>query len=139
MARYGDLKGCLGAILQIIGDPEEITTLKVYAAAAIRDIGDFAARKRLAEIAEAAPKIPNRLCGLYCEAIYPELITAAQLVSLLKKTERVGRHSFDIQYKLKSYFSRGISGADISELLKSLVDLASTEPHIPDPPGLTNL
>jgi hypothetical protein len=136
MVRYGDLKGCLNAVLRVIEDADESETLKAHAAAAIRDMGDDGSRRRLAEIAKSAQKIPNRLCGLYCEAIYPVLITAGELVSLLKKTEPVGIHSFGIRYELKNHFSRTIDGADAGDLLKSLIDLATTEPHISNVPSV---
>jgi hypothetical protein len=127
VARYGDLKGCVGSILQVIENVDESLALKTHAAAAIRDIADTQSLERLAAVARDTESIPNRLCGLFCEALYPAIIDEHELIALLRKTEPVDRFSFGIQHQLKNHFDKNIESVDTGRLLLALANLISPQ------------
>lgn len=132
VAKYGDLKGCLGPILEVIESADESVALKTYAAGAVHDIADKQSLERLATAVRNLASIPNRLCGLYCEALYPAVIDEDQLIALLRKTEPVDRFSFGIQHQLKSHFGKNIESASAGCLLLALSTFIEPESESAD-------
>jgi len=128
LARHGGLRDCLTAALDVVGSSEEPDELKSYAAAAIRDTGDSASHERLAVIADGLAQIPNSLCGIVCEALYPATINARELVALLRKTSPVPQFSVDLPYFLGSHLKSELKPEHSGALLPELLDLARTPP-----------
>lgn len=101
LVRHGRLIGCVDAVLDIIEDTEEAEELKLYAAAAVRDIADDLHLKRLWEFAKYSPLIPAKLCAYICEALYPKIITAEGLVDIISKSDEVPNFSVSPHYLRK--------------------------------------
>jgi hypothetical protein len=131
LVQHGQLRECLKAALDVIASREETDTLKSYAAAAIRDIGDSASRERLAAIAAGLTQIPNSLCGIICEGLYPGTINAQDLVALLRTTRPVPQFSVGLPYFLNSHFKTELKPEQSGALLAELLAFARTPPHLP--------
>ena len=59
-------------------------------------------RRQLAEIASRLPRISSGLCGVLCEALFPETIDPAGLANLLGKTEDQRADFGYLKYVLES-------------------------------------
>jgi hypothetical protein len=129
MVEYGRLSSCLPSTLAVIRSPDESDRLKICAAAVVRGIGDDASRNQLAEIAMELQNIPNSLCGIVCQAIYPQIIDAEGFVAVLRKSHTAKRFGLDLSYSLKSHFETHLKAEQAGELLAQLTDLAQTPPH----------
>ena len=129
MVEYGGLSDCLSCALAVVRSPDESERLKIYAAAVVRGIGDDAARNQLAEIAKGFQNIPNSLCGIICQAIYPAIVDAQRLIALLRKSHTVRRSALDLSYYLKSHFEAHVKPEQAGELLAQLLELARIPPH----------
>ncbi len=130
LVRHGRLDSCVDAALDIVASPYEPQALKTDAAAVVRDIGADAAIRRLAEVAASFSSIPNGLCGIFCEALYPGVIDANALVALLRKTDRVARFGVDLPYVLRRHLDAALRPEDCGELLVALVELGRIPPHV---------
>jgi hypothetical protein len=131
LVRHGRLTDCLEAALKIFADPAEEEDIKHYAVAAIRDCGDVALRRRLADIVGTQPAIPSGLTALLCETLCPEIIDASGLADLLRKTERSSGHSFDLPWVLKGQMNKLAPNA-AGPFLVFFVELLGTEPYLED-------
>ena len=129
LVRYGRLEQCLPTLLDLLTDAQEIETLKTYAAAAIRDMGNDDSRRRLAVIAAGYQRLRSHLCGIICQAIYPRFITAPDLCQLILKADDSESYVGDLPYQLKSHLAANIDELEPTELLKCLLELAGREPH----------
>jgi hypothetical protein len=128
--RHGRLRDCLDVALNIVESQNEPILLKSYAVAAIRDIGDKEARRRLSEISERFDRIENHLCALILEAIYPEAIGPQSLATLLGKTEKVDRYSTDLPWYLKKHLEETLPTEQAADMLQELLRLAQQPPHL---------
>lgn len=130
MIRHGKLLDCLDVVLDIVDSPDEPGTLKSYAVAAIRDIGDQNAREKLAEIANKYNTFETHLCSLICETIYPYVLDPKGLSTLLCKAERVASRFVDLPWYLKKHLQDHLPIKQASEMLQVLIDLAQKTPHL---------
>ena len=130
MIRHGQLSNCLDVALDIVESPHESDELKSYAVAAIRDVGDKNARCRLAEIAQSFENIESHLCGLICEAIYPQATGPQGLAGLLSKAQRVERYSVDLPGYLKKHLEDNLPSKQAAVMLQELLPLAQKMPRI---------
>lgn len=130
LVRHGRLQACLEAALDVIASRDSPRELKTYAVAAIRDVGDVDIRHRLAAIMASMLTIPNSLCSIACEALYPEVIGAAELVKMLRKTQPVPEFSFDLPYYLRSHFKSAVNPDLSVDLLEHLIELGRTSPYV---------
>jgi hypothetical protein len=128
--RHGRLQSCLDVALNIVESPNEPDLLKSYAVAAIRDIGDKEARRRLSEISQRFDRIENHLCASICEAIYPEAIGPQGLATLLEKTEKVNRYAVDLPWYLKKHLEENLPTEQAADMLQRLLRLAQEPPHL---------
>jgi hypothetical protein len=131
LIRYGRLTNCLDVALEVFSDAQESDPLKLYAAAAIRDIGDAAARRRLASAANGLSAIGSSLCAVVCEAVYPAAIGPQDLFSLLAKVDGVSRQVVgELPWRLQQLFECALPREHQPSVLQGLLDLARTPPHL---------
>ncbi len=130
MIRHGQLRDCLDDALDIVDSPHESDELKSYAVAAIRDVGDKNARYRLEEITQNFENIETHLCGLICEAIYPQATGPQGLVSLLSNAQRVEHYSVDLPWYLKEHLKDNLPGDQAAVMLQELLRLAQEIPRL---------
>jgi hypothetical protein len=130
LVRHGRLVQALDAVLDVVAADDEPDHLKSYAATAVRDAGDGPSRRRLAEIAAHLSKIPNTVCSRIFEALYPETIYVPALLALLRKTDPVAPFSVDFPYYLKTHLKEVMKPADAADILRGLIDLGQTPPHL---------
>ena len=130
LVQHGRLVPALDAVLDIIARTDEPEYLKTYAATAVRDAGDVPSRQKLAGIAASLTTIPNTLCSRIFEALYPETIDASGLIALLRKTEPVPTFSVDIPYYLSTHLKSVLRPESVEDMLKHLIDLGQTPPHL---------
>jgi len=130
LVRHGRLTGCMDTALDIVATPDEDDHLKIYAAAAIRDLADTAHRRCLAEVANRLPAMSDSLCALICETVFPDAVDAAGLVALMRKADWVQIHGSDLPVHLKHRFEEVLKVGVASGLLEELVGLAETPPGI---------
>lgn len=130
LVRHGRLLACLETALEVIASGDELERLKTYAAAAIRDVGDLHTRRRLASIMASMSQVPNGLCSIACEALYPVVVNAGELVEMLRKTKPVPEFSVDLPYYLESHVKAVVSPEASGELLEHLTKLGDVPPHV---------
>jgi len=130
LVRHGRLRDCLDVALEIVESPDESDELKSYALAAIRDVGDKKARLTLKNIVQEFETMSARHCGFLCEALYPETIGPAGLTALLRRSQRVDRHSVSLPWYLKNHLESNLPPDHAGPLLQELVQLAEESPHI---------
>lgn len=130
LVRHGRLISCRDTVLEIIDSPDEPDDLKCYAAAAILDIADQSCRQRLAEIVLRLPQISSSLVTILCETLYPKTIDAIALSSILLKLEKTHKDNFGLSSHFKHHLESELNPNDCGDLLKQLIILAQTPPHI---------
>lgn len=130
LVRYGRLTACLEIALEVIAAPDEEETIKLYAAAALRDCADTHIFTRLADVARSLPTVSNPLSGILCEALYPNIIGANGLCDLLRKTEAPERFASVLPWTLRQHLKEKLAPSISSPLLAVFVELLRTEPHI---------
>ncbi|MFH0990334.1 MAG: hypothetical protein V1799_10015 [bacterium] len=130
LVRHGRLVGCLNAVLDIIAAPEESNDLKLYAVAAVRDIADRPHLMRLWELVKCHSLIPTKLCAYICEALYPKIINAKDLVDILRKSDEVSRYAVDLPYYLRRHLENVITSETSGDLLARLNQLCQQPPYV---------
>ena len=130
LIQHGNLLECQEALLQIVASPEESDNIKIYALAAVRDIGNIETRRRLAEIVDTWRSLSNKICGLVCEALYPSVISAQRLVVLLRKSQAIGSNPTGTPFYLEYHFKENLTHEQAPKLLRELMHLAQEPPGI---------
>jgi hypothetical protein len=131
LVRHGRLTACMDAAIDVIADSDEPELLKSYAAAALRDAGELAHRRRLANIVKGLPSMSSDLCGRLCEALYPRAIDARGLAELLRKATEVPRRSSSgLPYTLREHLKDRLPAEQSADLLRELLQLAQEPPHV---------
>jgi hypothetical protein len=128
ITRHGRLAECLDAALNVIESPHERDDIRQYAAMAIRAIDNKIVRGRLRQIVSNLHDVPNRLCALIIEILYPNDISPTDLVKLLAKTAAVREFGLDLPSQLKSHLESALLPKDAGGILKELLVLAQREP-----------
>lgn len=123
----GRLSSCYETALDITASPLESDEMKLYAAAALRDCDDSRILQRLADVARGVPRLTVSLSGALCEALYPVVLDADGLASLLEKTDAPKRYSSHLQWVLKRHLIENLTPALACSLLRSLERLLSVE------------
>ena len=132
---HGGVRDCIPSALAVIRSNDESETLKVYAAAVIRRLGDNESRRELAATASAWDSVPNTLLGIICQAIYPAVVDTGALVELLRKARSIKRFGIDLPYYLTSHLEAKLSSEDAAAFLAKLLKLIQTPPYIDERPG----
>lgn len=130
LIRYGKLTDCLLELTAILANPEEPENLKMFALAAIRDMGTPESLRQTWEILQSQATLPDAVCGVACEALYPTTIGAAELVTRLQKTEESSDDARHLSWSLKSHFDEYMSPDQADGLAASLNALIQSPPHI---------
>ena len=123
LVRFGRLTGCLETILDVVESTDETDSLKQYAVAAIRDMGDEPSRQRLARIVNEWDDISHGLCGVVCEALYPEILDGQDLISLLRKTRSIIPEDQGLVFSLQSHLASAMRSEDNASILDGLLML----------------
>jgi len=129
LVRYGRLTDCVDAVLDLIDNPEESDELKHYAIAVLRDAGDMPHLLRLWKIIESWTYIQTDLCGLICEALFPQVTGVKGLIAILRKTEKVVRYDDYLPHQLQLHFEKVVTPDICGALLVHLVDLCQQPPY----------
>ncbi len=130
VVRHGRLSDCVDVALEVIADPLESDGLKQYAAAAVRDAGGRKHKQRLASIIKQWPQIGSNLCGIVCEAVYPEAVDAGGLMGLLHKAEDVADSSVGLPWILTNHLDAALPADDQVAMLEGLINLVRLPPHV---------
>jgi hypothetical protein len=132
----GKLLGCVPTALNMIIDPTTSDDLKTYATMVVRDVGNIEHRRQLAQSWAALPAISNTLLGCLCEALFPQSITVAEFLTLLRRSQKVERYSIDLPYILKRLLEQALDASSAKELLRGLLELLALPPLL-DKPALS--
>lgn len=130
LIRFGKLTDCLPELTAILADPAEPEVLKMFALAAIRDMGTPESLRQTWEILQPLTTLSDAVCGVACEALYPTMIGAAELVTLLQKTEESSDDARHLSWSLKTHFDEFMSPDQAHTLAASLNALIQSPPHI---------
>ncbi len=130
VVRHGRISACVDVALNIIADPNEADSLKQYAVAAVRDAGEQKHKQRLVSIVSQWPHISSSLCGIVCEAVYPDTVSVDGLMDLLSKVEGVPDSGIDLPWTLAHHLESSLPEDDQVAVLMGLIDLARLPPHV---------
>lgn len=130
IVRFGNLRRCFGDLLDIISSKVESEDMKFYAIAAIRDAGDIETRRKLAEYVLTLQELSISLSPLICEAIYPSVINASQLIKILEITEPPQLDYTELGYRFSRRFQSVLQPENAAEMLQFLLTLATSSPHV---------
>ena len=131
IVRYGKLQSCQAALLDLIKSPNESDDLKSYAAMAIRDIHEESILIQLYEIIKDWDYIEPFVCGIFCEALYPQVIDGKKLIRLLRKTKDVLDETLGLPYYLEKHLEVVLDHSLSILLLKELLVIIKEEPLLP--------
>lgn len=133
VVRAGKLHTCISAALEIFVDPTTSDDLRSYVATVIRDIGDVNHRRQLAQLCSALPDISNTLLARLCEALFPQAVGVAGLLTLLRRSGDIHPHSIDLPYFLEALLRQSLDAPSAQELLGGILKLLETPPLLNDP------
>ncbi|MDP2825161.1 MAG: hypothetical protein Q8O52_21075 [Sulfuritalea sp.] len=128
LARHGAIHGCIPVAIDIAAMNEASDSLKSYAVALVRDIGNAADRARLAAVVKQQSRFTTILCGRLCEALYPAALDAKGIASLLERTDEVGHYSVDLPYYLKAHFETHLTTERALAMLEEMLRLLGVSP-----------
>lgn len=129
VARFSRLPGALRLALAIVANPEESDSLKIIAAATIRDIGDEPSRRELQSILRNGDSISERLAGVLVDALFGEIIEPEVIVTLAEKVVRGRKKRRDLSAHVIEVFRERVTPRDSLSLLARLVPLSQRLPH----------
>lgn len=135
VVRHSRLSACLPAILEIVATPGEADDLKVYGVAALRDLNDQASLVSLARVAATLPVVSPALTGLLVGALFPDRLSVAEFLDLLRKTRERRRHSLDLSWQIKGELESRLQAPEAGPLLAGFLGLLATEPRFPSERG----
>ncbi len=130
LVRHGRIVECLDTALAVIAADDEPDWLRVYAAAAVRDAADLPRRRQLAEIAARLALISSGLCGVLCEALFPEAVDPAGLGNLLGRTQDEEGNFAYLKSVLENHFEEVLLPETAGAVLAEMIGLAERPPHI---------
>lgn len=133
IVRAGKLSACMTNVLEFFAKPSTSDRLRGYAATVVRDIGTPQDLKTLAELWPTLQDISNSLLGVLCEALYPRIVDAEGLVTLLRRSKEVKRFSVDLPHILKVHLEKEMDHSLAEELLPRMIDLLHEEPLLAKP------
>ena len=130
LVRHGRLVQCVPNLVALLASPAESDDVKIYAMAALRDMGTPDSHQQAWEILRAMPAFPRLMCSVACETLYPNTIGAADLAMLLEKPcpekDNIGNLQHTVQRHLEEHLTAERAGALIGELNR----LVQLPPHI---------
>jgi len=130
IVRHGKLSDCLEATLRVASSSSESETVRSYAVAAIRDMGDQESKRRLAEAARNLKRIGENLWSRLIEATYPESIDAQGLADLLRKVQIERSDHTSTSWSLKNHLEKNLPDDHVADVLYEFVNLVQEPPHI---------
>ncbi|MDB5310312.1 MAG: hypothetical protein JWO38_4514 [Gemmataceae bacterium] len=130
LVRHGRLVQCVPNLVALLGRPAESDDVKLYAMAALRDIGTPESRRQAWEILRAMPALPRLMCSVACEALYPDTIGAAELATLLEKPRSEKENVGSLQHTLERHLEERLTPEQAGALIGELNRLAQLPPHI---------
>jgi hypothetical protein len=130
LIRYGSLTACLPDLLTILGDHDEPEDLKTYVLAALRDMGTPDSHRQAWDLLRAAPVLTNRMRSVACEALYPNMIGAADVALFLEKPDLRDEHPGSLQHGLQQLFEEQLTPERAAPMIVELNRLVQIAPHI---------
>lgn len=124
LVRFGRLKGCIPALLEIVGNASEPESLKRYAVASLRDIAPKEARQKLWEIVQKWASISAGTCSTVLEALFPEIINSTEMVTLLGRVSGEEGDVRSLTWSLERHLDDNLTPSAAGPLLKAVNDLA---------------
>ncbi|GAB5606491.1 NACHT domain-containing protein [Sideroxyarcus sp. TK5] len=128
VVRAGKMVACLPTALAIFSEPSTSDDLRTYVASVIRDAGDEHHRRQLAQAWQGLPDISNSLLARLCEALFPHVIGADELLVLLQKSNEVPHYGTDLPFYLGALLKESLSPTQAQELLDGILGLLGTPP-----------
>lgn len=130
IAWHGKLAGCVEIALQVASQNSD-KWLQYYAIKLVCDCGTDEQHTRLATIVSRYREIPQSVCGLICERLFPVYIDVAGFVAVLQQVETIHkRASNHLPDELKELFLHTTSDELLAPLLPKLLILAQEKPRI---------
>ncbi|MFZ2949959.1 MAG: hypothetical protein WA003_10790 [Desulfuromonadaceae bacterium] len=131
IACNGKLTGCLEAALLIASDEGGDVWLRYYAIELICDCGDDDHLTRLTEIVFQYRTVPQRICGLICDRLFPAKTGVNVLISLVQRVEPIVENASNyLPDELKKLFLHNTPDGFVAALLAELLILAEERPGI---------
>lgn len=131
IARDGKLFGCVEAALQIASDESGDIWLRYYSIELISDCGNVGNLTRLVEIVSHYGMVPQRICGLICDRLFPAKIGINALINLLRQTEPIVENASNyLPDELAELFLHNTPAELVAPLLAGLLTLAEERPGI---------
>ena len=130
LVRYGRLIQCIPNLVAILGSSAESDNMKIYAMAALRDMGTPESHGQAWEILRAMPSLPRLMCSVACETLYPNTIGADGLAILLEKPCSEKENISNLQFTIQRHLEERLTAEHASSLIEELNRLAQHPPHI---------
>ena len=130
IARHGNMAVCLDTALELVESSNDLDLL-FYIVLAVRDIGTIEQRILLKAIALGKSQWSSRICGMLCEALYPNAIDAMELITLLDKIEDTPKQgSISIDYTLEQHLKTCVKDHDLIPMVNGMLNLLSQQPRV---------
>jgi len=126
----GRLVECIPTLVALLESAAESDDVKLYAMAALRDIGTPESHEKAWLILRDAPTLPGPMCSLACTTLYPTTIGAAELGVLLEKPCSAAASFSNLKYTLTDHLQEKLASDDASLLAVELNRLIQLPPHI---------
>lgn len=131
IACNGKLAGCVAAALQIASDKGGGVWLRYHAIELICDCGNNHHLTHLAEIISQYRAVPQRVCGLICDRLFPAKMDVNALISLIQQVEPIVENASNyLPDELKELFLHNTPADLVTPLLAGLLILAEERPRI---------
>lgn len=128
VVRAGKMVACIPTALAVFSEPSTSDDLRIYVASVIRDAGDVHHRRLLAQAWQNLSEISNLLLARLCEALFPHVIGADGLLTLLRRSNEIAHYSTDVPFYLGALLKENLSPAHAQELLNGILSLLVTPP-----------
>ncbi|CAG9251872.1 NACHT domain-containing protein [Paraburkholderia caribensis] len=124
----GALQGCVATVLRLFAKPDISDDLRSHCVLAIQHAGTKEQKQQLARLAHDMDELSNTTIGHIFEALYPAVINAEDALRLLSKPVHVGRHNYDLQYRIGPHLDHELKGADTTVFLRGFLTRLKVEP-----------
>jgi hypothetical protein len=130
LVRHGRLVQCVPTLVALLASPAESDDVKIYAMAALRDMGTPESHQQAWEILRAMPTLPRLMCSVACETLYPNTIGAADLAMLLEKPCSENENIGNLQHTIQRHLEERLTAENAGVLIGEFNRLTQLPPHI---------
>jgi len=128
--RHGSLIQCIPNLVALLGSPSESDEVKIYALAALRDMGTPDSHRQAWGILRAMPTLPRLMCSVACETLYPNTIGADGLAMLLEKPCSEKENTINLGHAIQRHLEKRLTAEFAGLLIGVLNRLIQLPPHI---------